>query len=427
MTPRAFVLGGGVAGIGAALRLADEGHAVTLLEAHRWLGGRAFSRHDARLGAELDNGPHVMLGGYDAFRALLRRIGSEGEFERQETLCLSYREVGGRTSRLRLPPWPPRLALGWAALRFPALHFAERLRLVRGAVAALGRGREDETLGDWLVRQRQHGGPRRFLWEPLCRAIQNAPPSAVSARLFLTTLLRALGRGRAGAAIWFPRAGWSSVLGGPAERALVQAGVAVRFASEVVAIEAEAGRARALELRGGERIVLAPEDRVVCALPWRVAAKVLGEHAPAALRGLAGAAITTVHFAGLAVPDEGPLVCLVDGGPFHFVCRRPGAPADRFALLSSGDFVGSTNAGEAERLARAELARYYPGVAAGDGLARVVRVADATALFDPAAARTRPPSGRHPVLANVWLRGDAYATGLPSTLEGAAASLENGA
>ena len=422
MNARAFVLGGGVAGITAAFRLNERGFAVTLFESHRGLGGRAFSRHDERIGDEIDNGPHVVLGCYDAFRALLRRLGTEGDFVRQDTLTLRYRESGGHTSELRLPPWSPKLGLAWSALRLPRMGIGARLRLLRGAVCATLRGRKVETLETWLVRHRQHAGPRRFLWDPLCRAIFNAPPSAVSARLFLGTLMRALGRGRAGAAIWFPRAGWSKLLGEPAEQGLARAGVAVRVGAEVARLESSAAKVGAIVLRSGERIAVSDADLVVSALPWHVLPKVLTGSNPAETPHVPGAAITTVHFAGIDLPDEGPLLCLVDGEPFHFLCRRPGAANDRFALLASGDFAGSTRSGDAEAKAREQLARYFPGCKVTAGRARVIRMANATALFGPADAQRRVLPGRHPRLTNLWICGDATATGLPTTLEGAAVS-----
>ena len=88
-TPRAYVVGGGVAGIAAAFALRDRGGAVELLEGHHHLGGRAFTLPDRDGMPQADNGPHVILGCYERFRELLRRIGSEDGFLQPRALQLA--------------------------------------------------------------------------------------------------------------------------------------------------------------------------------------------------------------------------------------------------------------------------------------------------------------------------------------------------
>ena len=113
---RAFVLGGGVAGLSAAFGLAERGFAVELLESRRHVGGRAFSSDDRALG-HLDNGFHVMLGCYRAMRALLRRLGTEGDFQQDRSLQMAYRFADGRFTELSLSRLPVPVAMPWSLLR----------------------------------------------------------------------------------------------------------------------------------------------------------------------------------------------------------------------------------------------------------------------------------------------------------------------
>ncbi|MBK8976352.1 MAG: FAD-dependent oxidoreductase [Planctomycetes bacterium] len=428
--PHAIVLGGGVAGITAAFLLRDRGATVTLCEAHRGLGGRAFTlprRHAGDL--EADNGPHVMLGCYRRFRWLLRRLGTEQLFGRPATLRLGFLDAHGRRDRLRLWPGPAPLAMPWAVLGLRALTLRERVRLLRGLAAVLLGARRGEDLGAWLARRDQHGAPRAFLWEPMCRAIMNAEPEAVDAATFVATLRRAfLGSGRA-AALWAPSAPWSEIIGEPAARALTAAGVDVLTGHRAIAIERAAGRATAVHFADGTIAPVGHDDVVVCALPWHALARIDPTLAPS-VDALPGAPIVSVYFdlgplsfhGGVLPPD--PIVALIGGGPFDFLCRWPGDGSGRVALLSGGgrDLDGLA-AEQIVAAARRQLARHLPDLeAVHDAPARLCKEARATIVCAPGGAPLRPSPGPVPGCANLRLCGDWTATGLPSTLEGAAES-----
>ncbi|MBL8733114.1 MAG: FAD-dependent oxidoreductase [Planctomycetes bacterium] len=424
---RVFVLGGGIAGIGAALRCADRGDAVTLLESRGWLGGRAFSSPDPVTGWMLDNGPHVMLGCYRELRALLRRLGSEAGFARAPTLALAYRTAHGRAVRLRLGGLPVPLTMPWALLRLP-LPFAARLRALFGMGTVLFGAKATWTLADWQRRRGQRGEPDAFLWRPLCRAIMNVEPDAASARDFLHTLREAFLGSAAAAAIWAPMRPWQQLIGEPAARVLPAAGVVVRTGARVAALEREADRVVALQLADGERLALGAADRVVSALPWSALRALLPDATPA-FGELRSAPIVSVFAESPSgaptLPDDGPVTALVDGDPFHFVIRTPGGDARRFALLSGGgrSFDGQPVEVIAAR-ARQQLARHYPGFAVDGLVLRVRKEQHATFVAAPGHERQRPapgqplPSGPR----NLLVCGDWTATGLPATLESAARS-----
>ncbi len=426
---RAFVLGGGIAGITAAFGLRDRGFGVTLLESRRWLGGRAFSSPDPATGWQLDNGPHVMLGCYRAMRTLLRRLGSEHAFQQDRCLAMTSRDTRGTVARLSLSRLPVPLAMPCALLGLP-LPFAARLRALRGMVSSLRGAPAHWTLADWFARRGQEGVPAAWLWRPLCCAIMNVQPELASAADFLATLREAFSGRAASAAFWLPKRPWSEIVGEPALRTLRAEGVDVRTGVRVTRLVLGTDRITAIETSPGEAIGPAPGDLVVSALPWFALRDLLPGLLPQ-LAGMASSPIVSAFFAtareAMPLPDEGPVVALVDGDPFHFVLRTPGADVRRFALLSGGGRVFDGMPVEAiADLARVQVERHYQGwTGAASATVRVRKEQHATFVAGPGSRAHRPAPGR---LAggpgNLRVCGDWTDTGLPATLEGAARSAE---
>jgi len=425
---RAFVLGGGVAGLVAAFGLAERGFAVELLESRAHVGGRAFASPDRAFGT-LDNGFHVMLGCYRAMRALLLRLGTEGDFQQDRSLQMSYRFADGRRAALSLSRLPVPIAMPWSLLRMN-VPFGARLRALRAMSTVLLGARAHETLADWLLRRGQQGLPDAVMWRPLCRAVMNVEPEEASARGFLATLREAFMGRASSAAFWVPKKTWGELIGDPAPRALAAAGVTLTTGARVVALPRDAGSVAAIELGNGERRDVGADDVVVSALPWFALKKLVdvGGHDFGAL---SSSPIVTAYFElpEDATPpmDEGPVVALVDAAPFHFLLRTPGADARRFALLSGGDrsFDGQKVA-EIEAIARAALQRYYPDASANAGTVRVRKEQLATFVDAPGSDALRPPPGKLPGGPhNLHVCGDWTATGFPATLEGAARSAES--
>jgi phytoene dehydrogenase-like protein len=324
---------------------------------------------------------------------------------------------------LALPRLPIKLAMPCALAAMRGWSAGARARALRGMVEVLRGAPAAMDFEQWLVQRGQHGAPRRFLWEPLCIAVMNALPAAVSAAAFLATLRMAFCGGARRAAIWAARAPWGDIVGSAARRAIEAAGGIVRCGAAVRAVRIEAGRVDALELAAGE-LAVGERDLVVSAMPWSAFGRMVGD---ARLHSLAGAPIVNVYFDyGGAAPlaDEGPLVALVDGAPFQFVHRRPGDPLGRFAMIAgaSSELEGIA-AAVIEQRARAQLADYYPGAALdGPARVRVTKEPSATLVMAPGVPAQRPRPGPWPGVANLWVCGDWTGTGLPSTLEGAARS-----
>lgn len=437
---RALVLGGGVAGMAAAFGLADRGFDVSLLESRKQCGGRAFSSEERDTGRHLDNGFHVMLGCYHGMRTLLRRLGTDDGFQQNRSLAMAYRFGPGRLASLKLSRLPVPLAMPWALLRL-RIAFGSRLRAFRGMAMVVFGAPKHWTFADWLRRRGQLGEPDQVMWRPLCRAVMNVEPEEVSASDFLVTLREAFMGRASSAAFWIPTRPWSELLGDPAPRALADAGVTLRTAARVTGLQVAEQRVTAIEL-GDERIEVGDDDLVVSAMPWFALRKLIGGgeqsgFGDCAFGSLDSAPIVCAYFtmrdaANLAEApcDDGPVVALVGGAPFHFLLRTPGDPVGQFALLSGGDrsFDGKSVA-EIEAIAKQQLRTFY-----GDGAfvaalehahVRIRKEQHATFVAAPNSDALRPSPGRLPGGPdNFWVCGDWTATGLPATLEGGVRSAE---
>ena len=176
------VIGGGWAGIAAAVELTANGAETTLFEAGRGLGGRA--RGVEIDGRQLDNGQHILLGAYRDTLALMRRVGADpGKlFDRQP-----LQVIDNTGFRLALPDLPAPLNVAWGLLTASAVNWKEKLKTAWWMDGIKRRGfrlAQEMTVAEWLDDAGQTGTLRRHLWEPLCLAALNLPAERASAQLF---------------------------------------------------------------------------------------------------------------------------------------------------------------------------------------------------------------------------------------------------
>ncbi len=161
---RIAVVGGGLAGMAAALRLAEQGRRVELFEARQALGGRAASYRDPASGELIDHCQHVAMACCTNFHDFCARTGIAEEFDRYDTLHFFARE--GQRYDLRAAAWlPAPLHLATSLLRQGYLTLSERLR-TGTALLSLARGQipHDESVGQWLRRHGQSEAAIARFW-----------------------------------------------------------------------------------------------------------------------------------------------------------------------------------------------------------------------------------------------------------------------
>jgi hydroxysqualene dehydroxylase len=238
------VIGGGLAGIAAALDCAEAGARVTLLEVRRRLGGAAYSFE--REGLRIDNGQHVFLRRCIAYRALLARLGSQRGVSVQRRLEIPVLRPGADPVLLRRNRLPAPLHLAGALARYRPLTIAQRIGAARTALALARLDPSDQaldgqTFGDWLARHGQGPDVVGALWDLIALPTLNLPAAQASLALGVFVFRNGLLSSADAADIGFHSRPLSETIGDPALLALREAGVEVRLGWRAERLERTAG------------------------------------------------------------------------------------------------------------------------------------------------------------------------------------------
>jgi squalene-associated FAD-dependent desaturase len=457
---RVVVVGGGLAGITAAVALVESGADVTLLEARPWLGGATCSF--TRDGLVVDNGQHVFLRCCSAYRGLLDRLGMTGAVRLQDRFDVTVLRPAAsrpRQARLRRTNLPGPLHMGLALSGYRLLSLPERLRVARAALAMTRLDPADpaldqQRLGDWLARRGQDERSRRALWDLFTVSALNIAGDDANLALAATVVKTALLGARDAADIGVPAVPLGDLHGRAGTDLLHRLGAQVRLGAKVAAIEVAPDRLPGigrmftvrLSRQAGQDAVSRPPaetaveaDGVVVAVPPDQAARLLPAAAgvPAgAWRGLGSSPILNVH----AVYDRQvmwlPFVAAADS-PVQWVFDRTGQSglaSDR--ARSSGQYL-AVSVSAADELVDVPAARlreiFLPALAELFPVARTARVTDffvtrerrATFRQVPGCERLRPAAAT--ALAGLTVAGAWTDTGWPDTMEGAVRSGLNAA
>jgi len=395
---RAAVVGGGLAGLSAALELVDAGHEVTLHEARPTLGGavQTLPERDGDPSPPPDNGQHIALGCFERYQRFLERIGTVGAL-RRERLVLPVIDERGRASAIR-----PGLGL----LRYRHLPLAARVRVARTSLRMRGldpEAHEDERFGDLLRRLGARPEDVRRLWDVFVRPALNVPTEEAGAAYGVFTVQTALLGDRRASDLLLPTEPLGRMHGEAAGRALEAAGADVRLESRIDDLD---------ELDA---------DAVVLAVPPPDAARLLRRPEPE----LGWSPIVSVHLLFDRPLLRYPLAALLDS-PAHWVFdrgvltgHRPEGGGQYLTVVASGvpDLLEVRGRGLVdlmadavrERLGEAELL-----------WSRVSREPRATFAAVPGSGRSRwPVETGHSgvVVAGAWT-----ASAWPATMEAAVAS-----
>jgi len=398
---RIRVVGAGLAGLAAAVRLAEAGNSVVIHEAGRQAGGRCRSYFDTSLGCRIDNGNHLLIAGNTAAMAYLRAIGAADTLIGPEAPAYPFLDLTTgerwtlRPNRGRIPWW-----LWSRRRRIPGTTAGDYLRALR-----LHRARPGATVAESLDTRALLF---KRLWQPLAVAALNTEVETGSATLLRRVLGESFGRGGAACRPLVPRDGLSESLIDPALGRLAALRAELRMGSRLRGIVEGDARIAALEFDEG-RVDLGAEDEVVLAVTAPVAARLLpGIQAPDEFR-----AILNAHYR-IATPASAPLFVGLIGGTAEWVFRKHEVLS---VTVSAADRLMDTPAEELAPLLWREVARAYELGEAAMPPWQIVKERRATFAATPAQLARRPrPVTR---LKNLVLAGDWTDTGLPATIEGA--------
>jgi squalene-associated FAD-dependent desaturase len=403
MQRNVHVVGAGISGLSAAVRLANAGYKVHVHEATQQAGGRCRSYFDAATNLTIDNGNHLLLSGNRHALAYARSIGTEAGLVGPKRAQFPFVDLAtGKRWQLdlgdnRLPLWvfdksrrvPDTSLSDYLALA--PLIWASPRKLVGDTIPCKG------TLYDRLV-------------QPLLLAALNVDPPEGSAGLAGAIVRETLLAGGQACRPLIAREGLSAVLVEPAVTLLRDKGASVQFGHELRGLGMVGSNVSELKF-GDDAVLLGPGDAVVMAVPPRPAASLLpGLKTPSKFR-----AIVNAHFR-FDPPEGQPAITGVVGGLVEWLFAFP----QRLSVtISNGDRLVDM---PREELAHAIWADICEAAEIKGDLPpwQIVRERRATFEATPEQNAMRP--GTVTSYKNLFLAGDWTDTGLPATIEGSVRS-----
>jgi hydroxysqualene dehydroxylase len=404
MPKTVHIIGAGISGLSAAVRLVDQGYKVHVHEATQQAGGRCRSYFDAQTNLTIDNGNHLLLSGNRHALAYARSIGSEAGLIGPKLAQFPFVDIATRQRWLldlgdsRWPLWvldesrrvPDTKLTDYLALA--PLIWAGRGKLVGDAIPCSG------TLYQRLV-------------QPLLLAALNVDPPEGSAGLAGAIVRETLLAGGQACRPLIARDGLSAVLIEPAITILQQKGAQIHLGHELRELAMSADKVGGLKFGGEDNIAIGPDDTVVLAVPPRPAAALLpGLKTPTQFR-----AIVNAHFRFTPPRDMAPIVGVI-GGLVEWLFAFP----QRLSVtISNGDRLVDMPREELASAIWQDICK--AGGVTGDLPAwQIVRERRATFAATPEQDALRPKAITP--LKNLFLAGDWTDTGLPATIEGSVRS-----
>ena len=397
------IIGAGISGLSAAVRLANGNFKVHVHEATQQAGGRCRSYYDAATNLTIDNGNHLLLSGNRHALAYARSIGTEAGLVGPKRAQFPFVDLGtGQRWQLdlgegRLPLW-----VFDGARRVPDTGLLDYLALMPLIWAA-----PSKLVGDAI---RCEGTLYQRLVQPLLLAALNVDPPEGSAGLAGAVVRETLLAGGQACRPLIARDGLSAVLIEPAIKLLQEKGASIQFGHELREFAMSADGVGQLKF-GDDTVALEPGNAVVMAVPPRAASSLLPElQTPSKFR-----AIVNAHFR-FDPPKDMPPILGVVGGLVEWLFAFP----QRLSVTIS-------NADRLVDMPREELAQaIWRDICKAGGVRgelppwQIVRERRATFEATPEQNALRPGASTN--WKNLFLAGDWTNTGLPATIEGSVRS-----
>jgi squalene-associated FAD-dependent desaturase len=435
------IVGGGLAGLAAAVDAVERGMRVELFEQSKSLGGRAGSFFDAEIGQWVDYCRHVGMGCCTNLLDFCRRTQIDDCFER----CAMLHFVGPEGTRhdfmpSRWLPAPLHLLPGLMKLKY--LSAGERWGIV-GALRKLTRQQQVEggnrtagegTVGEWLRRQSQSERAIERFWSVVLVSALGETVDHASLAAARMVFRNAFLSSRGASDLLLPRPTLHAIFHDRVGRWLTDRGATIHLQTPVRQIEGDHLQAHSVVLADGTRREF---SRVVLAVPWRSVRSLFDETLLSAMPAMAHveqiepAAITAVHLwfdRPITALRHAVLVGRLSQWVFTDCCSAGGTPAPQPAtqqycqvVISASHRLPARKQDDLLAEVRSELEAVWPE-ARGANLIHARVIAQPAAVFSvqPGVDRFRPP--QQTPIKNLALAGDWTATGWPATMEGAISS-----
>ncbi|HWE01180.1 MAG TPA: hydroxysqualene dehydroxylase HpnE [Tepidisphaeraceae bacterium] len=419
-----IIVGGGLAGMAAAVALEEAGAWVTLIESRKSLGGRASSFEDPQTGETLDNCQHVLLGCCTNLLDFYRRIGVENHIRYERTVHFVDPQ-GGAHNLTAVRGLPAPLHLGPSFARFSALTLRERVALSRAMLAMMRLGKAgrlalaDVSFGQWLDEHHQPASLVEKMYDPILVGSLNEDCRRASAAYAIQVFQDALLANARGYVIGLPACPLSELYAKLPCRD-------VRPATRVSHIRFQNGKAIGVELSGGEFL---PADAVVLATNYHAVMRwVPGELAARDSRFANLDRLESVPILGAHMWFDRPVLsenhAAFIRGPLQWLFKKDADGKAVHGVISAARQWLDVPRDDSLRQFERQIREVFPRAREAK-LIRGVTVIEKRATFAPTPGidrlrpRQAPPPGG---IENLYLAGDYTLSGWPATMEGAVRS-----
>ena len=432
-TPDVLIIGGGLAGLSAAVALTSQRYSVLLVEQRQRLGGRTYSYIHPETGDEVDNGQHLMMGCYHSTLNYLGMIDKLSLVEIQPNLSIVFRDPKKSSSSLKTISLPAPFNVLAGLLNLETLSFSNRLALLRVGISLLFKNPDTDkhlqsiSVAQWLDELKQPIENKKYLWDIIAIGALNDSTDRISASLFVKVLKSAFFGSRKNSSMVIPKKGLSSVLVDGAVEYFQKRGGKILTNVSVKQISIRASHLENVTLESGE--VIKP-TMVISAVPYFDIPKLFGNAESIGLNNIdkfVSSPIITIHLWLDAHFMQEQFAALLDS-PIHWVFNkskiygRENEGLMYLALVVSGahDLVEKEK-DELVEIAHRELKRFYPTASVAKVIHSLI-IKEKRATFSPKVGLDQFRPSHQTAVDNLFLGGDWIDTKLPATIEGAVQS-----
>jgi hydroxysqualene dehydroxylase len=413
---KCIIIGGGLAGLSAAVHLSQNNFKVTLLEASPKLGGRAYSFYSGSHGRYVDNGQHIMMGCYHNTLELLKITYAMDEIIIQDNLTVPFVSERGMEYRLKAVSSLYPFNLARAIWGYKALTVKERFSLLAFFVNNIvyeGGLSKDISVSDWLRRGGQSDNTIKCLWDILAVGILNSPADVASAKLFRDALRQVFLTGNKSTKIVFAKSSLSETFAHKSRLYIEKQGGEILLSQRVIGVAHNGGLVTGIKTLEKEYTDF---DFVISAVPVRGLEKIEFNppEAEFKLPELETSPILSVHLWLKENPFREKFYGLI-GAPVHWLFNN----GTHITLVTSAAFEILNDSNE-EIISKYcfVIKKYFPYFNPSEILDSMV-VREKNATFLPTTASNSERRNFNSPLVNFAIAGDWTDTKLPATIEGA--------
>lgn len=414
--PDYIIIGGGFAGLSAAVHLSLKGKKVELIEASPKLGGRAYSLIDKNTNTTIDNGQHIIMGCYRDTLEFFRIINAEENLIHQKRLKVNFLKPYFTLASLEVKSgiYPFNLASG--LLRYSAISFNDRLRLLKFFLKlplSSNRDLSRMTVYEWLENENQNEKIKKAFWEILVVGALNTSIYKASAKVFKDILLEIFFKGNRAATIILPGKGLSETYCNEAQKYIEGRGGKVTAGEQVEKLVTEGNKVQNIITN---KRVIKEFKYIISAIPYYSLSKILPLENQIPDPGFSYSSILTVHIWLKENKLDKTFYGLIDSD-IHWIFNH----GSHLTLVrSDANELMEKSKEEIFELVKKELYKYCFIEKNNIDDYRIIKEKRATFIPSNDIQYKRPSP--EIALSNLYLAGDWINTGLPSTIESAVKS-----